>query len=102
MPIIIITFIAGIIIGFLIAYAYFKSVEKSAVNPFVKAQSAKKQENKEAIVRYMREHGRIANNDAERLLKVSDATATNYMEELEQEHIVEQKGQGRSVYYQLK
>jgi len=102
MPIAIITFIAGIIIGFLISYAYFKSAGKTSINPFVKAQSAKKQENKEAIVQYMREHGKIANNDAERLLKVSDATATNYMEELEQEGIVEQMGQGRSVYYQLK
>ncbi|MBU2524076.1 winged helix-turn-helix domain-containing protein [Patescibacteria group bacterium] len=102
MSLVIIIFIVGIIIGFLISYAYFKSAEKSAINPFVKAQSAKKEENKEAIVRYIREHGKIANNDAERLLKVSDATATNYLEELEQEGIVEQMGQGRSVYYQLK
>ena len=102
MPIIIIAFAAGIIIGFLISYAYFKSAGKAPINSFVKKQSKKKKKNKEAISRYIREHGKIANNDAERLLKVSDATATNYLEELEQEGIVEQMGQGRSVYYQLK
>ena len=44
--------------------------------------------------------GRMTNNDIEKLLGVSDATVTRYMEELEREGKVRQVGaEGRYVYY---
>lgn len=46
---------------------------------------------------------KITNNDVEKLLGVSDATATRYLDELEKQGKVRQVGKtGRSVYYQLK
>jgi Fic family protein len=40
------------------------------------------------------------NNDIEKLLGVSDATATRYLDELEEEGLIEQIGKtGASVYY---
>ena len=44
--------------------------------------------------------GRIANNDVQILLGVSDATATNYLDELEKEGKIKQHGEiGRGVFY---
>ena len=63
----------------------------------------KKEEAKEKIMDFLRENGRIANNDAEKMLGVSDATATNYLEELEKENKIIQKGEtGRGVFYEIK
>ena len=46
---------------------------------------------------------RITNDEVEKLLGVSDATATRYLEALEQEGVIEQIGtEGRSVYYKAK
>lgn len=46
---------------------------------------------------------KITNNDIEKLLNVSDATATRYLNELEKENKIEQIGKiGRAVYYRLR
>jgi len=47
--------------------------------------------------------GRITNNDVEKLLGVSDATATRYLDKLEKEGKIWQEGKtGRFVYYTLR
>lgn len=44
--------------------------------------------------------GRITNNDVEKLLHVSDATATRYLNILEREGAIRQVGKtGSTVYY---
>jgi len=43
---------------------------------------------------------KITNDDAQNLLKVSDATAERYLQELEQKGLLKQEGEiGQSVYY---
>ncbi len=60
----------------------------------------KKNKAKEKIIALVREKQKITNNDVENLLSVSDATATNYLEELEREEKIVQKGDtGRGVTY---
>lgn len=67
------------------------------------AQQKEKEERKTQIIDFLQRNGRVANNDIEKLLGVSDATATNYLEELEKENQIIQHGSaGRSVYYSLK
>lgn len=62
-----------------------------------------KTERKEKILEIFKEKEKITNNDVEKLLGVSDATATNYLQELEDEGKIEQIGRtGRSVFYRLK
>jgi len=107
MPATIITFIIGIIIGFVIAWFILPLRQSDKKPEFTKApnynQQKKKQENKERIVEYIKEHGKATNNDIETLLGVSDATATNYLQELEDEGTIKQVGkQGRSVHYELR
>jgi len=61
----------------------------------------KKRENLEKARRIFSEHGRVANDDVEKLLGVSDATATRYLDELEKEGFVRQVGKtGKHVYYE--
>ncbi len=64
------------------------------------ARKEKKEKAKERILEFVRTNKRVTNNDVEKLLGVSDATATNYFQELEEEGRLEQKGEtGRNVYY---
>ena len=45
--------------------------------------------------------GRVKNDDVQKLCGVSDATATRYLEELEQEKLIKQIGDfGTYVYYE--
>ena len=44
----------------------------------------------------------VTNNDVERLLGISDATATRYLDALEKEGLVEQVGtEGKGVHYKI-
>jgi len=66
-------------------------------------QGERKAENKGKILEFLRENGKVVNNDIEKLLGVSDATVTRYMSELEKEGKVRQIGKtGVAVYYVLK
>ena len=63
-------------------------------------QSLTKRKGKQEILRLFTDQEEITNNDVESLLKVSDATATRYLDELEKEGRIRQIGtEGRSVYY---
>lgn len=66
-------------------------------------ETRKKRENKEKILTLFQTHESVINNDIEKLLGVSDATATRYLSELERDGKVEQVGTtGRGVDYKLK
>lgn len=94
--ILIIVAVTGITLG-----AYFAS--RKSINGLISEQSKKKDENKERILEFLRNNEKVTNNDAERLLEVSDATATRYMDELEKEGKIRQIGNtGKYVYYVLK
>ena len=63
----------------------------------------KKEKRLSLILVQIKEKGRISNQEVEKLLGVSDATATRYLEELEKRGEIEQAGKtGRGVYYVLK
>jgi len=66
------------------------------------ARQRKKEERKSKILELFKTRTEITNNDVEKLLGVSDASATNYLNELERAGKITQKGQtGRSVSYTL-
>ena len=93
--ILIIVAVVGVALG-----AYFTSRE--SVEGLISEQGAKKVENKEKILEFLRGREKTTNNDIEKLLAVSDATATRYMSELEKEGNVRQIGTtGKYVYYIL-
>lgn len=62
-----------------------------------------KQERKEKILLALRNSkgNKIANNDVEKLVGVSDTTAERYLDELEKEGKIRQVGKtGKFVYYE--
>ena len=90
--------IAIFIIAFLIGRYGFKnswSLEKAR-----QAKRENKEEAKNKILKLFKTQNKIRNRDVESLLSVSDATATNYLEELQKEGKIAQNGGiGRGVFY---
>ena len=97
----IIIFIVGVFVGGSLVWLIKK--RKSGFAAFnLKRQQAKGQAKKK-ILKLLKDKTSISNNDVERLLSVSDATATNYLQELENEGKIVQIGKtGRAVSYSLK
>jgi len=66
-------------------------------------QTREKEQNKEKILEFLKNNEKIVNDEVERLVKVSNATAERYLDELEKEGKIKQIGiTGHAVYYQLK
>jgi len=65
-------------------------------------QTEKKQENLNKVLELARSRGEISNDDVQNALGVSDATATNYLAELEKQGKLVQIGvTGQAVRYRL-
>ena len=65
-----------------------------------KIQDAKRQK-LDKIMSKLIEKGKISNDEVEKLLRVSDATATRYLSALEKEGKIKQTGKtGKSVFYE--
>lgn len=81
-----------------------ESLNKTQDKPvpdLIAKQKEEKEKNLEKILIYFTGHEKVTNDDVEKLLGVSDATATRYLEELEKEGKVRQVGtEGRFVYYE--
>ncbi len=97
-----------LIIIFLIGFALFLFLKnrelenKNKNNKFLDyrlQREEKKQQNKRQIIEILEKKGRITNQEVEKALKVSDATATRYLDELEKEGRVIQKGEAKGTYY---
>ncbi len=83
---------AGIALGMFLA--------RRKRNGLISEQSEKKAENKQKILAFVHGHGKIQNNDVEKLVGVSNATAERYLSELEKEGRIIQNGTiGQSVFY---
>lgn len=65
-------------------------------------QSAKKEERKQRILKLLEERGELSNSDIRRVLGVSAATVTRYMDELEKEGKVAQQGDRKAAVYTKK
>ncbi len=106
MNIIILILISVLVVGVIfgsIFYFYKKGPILLGSKWKISKQTKEKQENKDKILGFLKTNSKIANNDVERLVKVSDATAERYLDELEKEGKIQQIGKtGNAVYYQLK
>ncbi|MDP2630731.1 MAG: DUF977 family protein [Candidatus Uhrbacteria bacterium] len=84
--------IVGIALGMYLA--------RRGKNGFISGQMEQKAANKQKILAFVQEHGKIQNNDVEKLAGVSNATAERYLDELEKEGKLSQHGViGQGVFY---
>jgi len=85
--------ISGIALGMYIA-------RQKANAGFIAKQIEQKTENKQKILAFVQVHSKIQNNDVEKLVGVSNATAERYLDELEKEGKLTQHGViGQGVFY---
>ncbi len=99
----ILLFLFGMIVGVTGAYFFMRNQQtrdRHGVADHVEKQKIEKQSRKKEILRIIGEKGSVTNNDIETALGVSDASVTNYLQELEREGKIEQIGErGRFVSY---
>jgi len=80
--------------------AYFG---RQRIDTAVSMQSKEKQRNKKKVLAFVYSNGEVRNNDVEKLLGVSNATAERYLDELEKAGKLTQHGTtGQNVFYSLK
>ena len=71
------------------------------VSELVKKQAVEKEKNMQRILKLLEGNNKATNDDVEKLLGVSNATAERYLNELEKEGVLRQIGDtGRNVFYQ--
>ena len=71
------------------------------VSELVKKQAVEKEKNMRRILKLLEGNNKATNDDVEKLLGVSNATAERYLNELEKEGVLRQIGDtGRNVFYQ--
>lgn len=69
--------------------------------PDAERKRLKAQHKKEIMTLFSAHGARITNDDVQKLVNVSDATATRYLDELEQERLITQVGkEGKYTYYE--
>lgn len=91
--ILIIVALVGIALGMYIA-------RRNSNAGFIAKQMEQKTVNKQKILTFVQENGKIQNNDVEKLAGVSNATAERYLDELEKEGKLTQHGTiGQGVFY---
>ena len=96
--ILIIIGVVGVLLGFTLGRVDAHRHLSTFVN---KERYPKKERRKQMLLKHLKDRRRITNDEVEELLGVSDATATRYFDELEEEGEIVQKGEGRGTYYEL-
>lgn len=99
--IIILIALVGIILGYYLAKKRSNASNKG-VSKINTQKQYKKEESKDKILELLKTKESIKNDDVEKLLGVSDSTATRYLDELEAEDKITAKGDGKGTYYVLK
>lgn len=76
---------------------------KNVLGDLNKKRAEEVEENKRKILEMFGQSGKVSNNDVEKLLGVSDAVATRYLQRLEDDGKIVQIGkEGHAVRYKLK
>lgn len=94
------------VIGLLFLGFYEKSSPKQdsdLADPLNPEQIARRRANLDKIMELAKANPRLTNNDVQKVLKVSDATATRYLQYLEDLGKLVQMGErGQQVYYKIR
>lgn len=105
-------FLIGLGVGYIIfkfvSWLFSSRIDTEAIKeeakkePLMEKQAREKVNNLRMVLEMFNSREKVVNDDVEKALSVSDATATNYLEELEREGKIKQVGTtGQNVYYEL-
>jgi Fic family protein len=71
----------------------------ASATDFGARQTEVKQENLKKVLEFIEGRDKITNDDVQKLLGVSDATAERYLNELEKQGILKQSGENKGTFY---
>lgn len=105
----ILVILASLLSGFLIGSISARSGKVGATSTKLKAMreeaheatQARNKKRKNRIIELAKKQGKITNDDVEDMFCISNSTAWRYLEELEKEGNLVQKGEGRTTHYTL-
>ncbi|OGZ63845.1 MAG: hypothetical protein A3A98_00975 [Candidatus Staskawiczbacteria bacterium RIFCSPLOWO2_01_FULL_40_39] len=104
-----IIFVVGLVIGAIVVFLVFrnfrndKTNEKNTLDLLNQNKAKIVEENEKKILDLIAQKGEVSNDDVQKLLSISDAGATKYMQRLESKGKVVQVGsEGHAVRYKLK
>lgn len=96
-----IIFVVGFLLGAVIASFIRVKRSDGGKKKLLERQADEKKRNLEGILTLLETQTPLTNNHIEQLLGISDATATRYLEELEEQGKIRQVGgTGTGVYYE--
>jgi predicted HTH transcriptional regulator len=96
----ILVFLLGALIGGLGVWLVTRGYPRGSLAKAHQAAERRKETAQGKILSLVKEKGKVTNDEVQALLKVSDATATRYLESLEQKGQIIQQGRvGRGVFY---
>lgn len=98
----IIVAVVGIVAGYLLARLSVRRGNNKGTEKMNRVAREKKEDAKRKILALIESKGKVKNDNVQNLLGVSDATATNYLDELEEENKIIAKGVARGTFYILK
>lgn len=100
---VILIILAALIVGGIIGFLVALGIRDDKQAKFFNKQSKDKAEHKEKILKIFAADNNVTNNEIQKALGISDASATRYLDELEKDEKIEQVGkEGRGVVYKLK
>lgn len=85
---------------FFLFFLFYLVPVKQQKSNLMEDQSKEKAEHLQKIKDFMENKDRAVNDDVQKLLGVSDATAERYLNELEKAGILHQKGEKKGVFYE--
>jgi len=94
------TFLLGVSAGFVISYIIYD--RSTPIETTVKIKAPRKsytETNKKILSLFTAKKTKITNDDVQKILGVSDATATRHLDRLEKLGKIVQKGKTRGIYY---
>jgi Fic family protein len=101
----------GLVVGYLIGRLARSRLKSASTGSVIKESSGlvnqkridEKNSNLKEILDYLQTHDQIKNDDVEKMLNVSNATAERYLNELEEQGRLTQVGKiGQGVFYKKK
>ncbi len=103
----IIIFILGVLVGVVFVWMLKKTRKSKYMFGGVLGKINKKKREqvntqKNHILKFMKEHRRISNDEVQELLGISDSTATRRLNALKVEGVIMERGVGKKIYYELK
>lgn len=94
-------FILGIVSGVILVWFFVEPKSKfKNISILSRKQAEEKAEHLQKILKFLQGKEKVTNDDVEKMLKVSNATAERYLDRLEKQGELKQVGKtGQGVYY---